>query len=105
MPIPQPKAAKQARAIVMELGIEGQDHGLTELQCLSVQHVLAEVQDLAMFVRRMSRLLKDDPSRIGLRALDYLKRHGLEGSVLRSEEGQERSVKTGGLRVFDPENT
>lgn len=86
-------SAKQARAIVGELGIEGQDHGLTELQCLFIQHVLAEVNDLATLVKRMARMLNDHP--LAERALDYLKRHGFESSVLR-DNGKS------GLKVFDP---
>ena len=45
-----------------------------------------EVADLAMLVGRLSRFAPPGPAGV---ALDYLKRHGLMGSVLRTGPRQE----------------
>ena len=44
------------------------------------------IDDLAMLVKRMARKLKDHESGIAATAMDYLKRKGLQGSILRDEE-------------------
>ncbi len=95
MTTPTAEAAKQARATVLSMSSDERVTDLGDQQCEAIRLVLSEVHDLAMLCRRMARLLDGHPSRIRDQALDYLKRHGLEGSVLRAKENE----STGGSDV------